>query len=629
MERPFETAATSRHAGRSPVAAAARVAASIALSALVATGAAAQRSKAPAQPRFADLDAFVAKSMQAFKVPGIAVAIVKNDSIVYAKGYGTRTVGKSEPVDANTIFAIGSSSKAFTAALVAMAVDEGKMKWDEKVASYLPGFQLHDSYASRDLTVRDALSHRSGLARGDFAWYLSGFPRDEILRRVRHLEPSWGFRSTFGYQNIMYLAAGEAVAAVQKRSWDDQVKEKLFTPLGMTSSSTSIRELGEQSNVATPHADWNDTVRTIEYKNIDNIGPAGSINSNVRDMAQWVRLQLGHGKYGQRQLISSGNLNEMWLPNIQLRLEGPAARFMAPAANLAAYGMGWFLQDFNGRLAVHHGGNIDGMSAMVAMLPDEQLGVVVLTNLDGTPAPEAIFPYVFDMYTRDTPRDWNAELHNMLEPLRKQGKEAEAAAEKARVSGTKPSLDLPKYAGVYSDSMYGDLKITHADGKLRMAWGAFGGTLEHWNYDSFRAVMDHARLGKPMMTFVLDPTGKPAELKLDMAPEAEFRFTPPPADTKAAVALTPGQLQGLVGTYKPDEIPLEIQVQLVGDALKLTVPGQPTYTLVAVTPTRFRMTGPAGMPDGFFMEFDVTGGKATGATLVQPAPQPALKLKRQ
>ena len=629
MEQQLETATTCRHARRSPVAAAARTCATLALSALVASGAAAQRPRSPAPPRFADLDAFVAKSMQAFKVPGIALAIVKNDSIVYAKGYGTRTAGKSEPVDANTIFAIGSSSKAFTAALIAMAVDEGKMKWDEKVSAYLAGFQLHDSYASRDLTVRDALSHRSGLARGDFAWYLSGFPRQEILRRVRYLEPSWGFRSTFGYQNIMFLAAGEAVAAAQGRSWDDQVKAKLFTPLGMTSSSTSVRELAGKANVATPHADWNDTVRTIEYKNIDNIAPAGSINSSVRDMAQWVRLQLGRGKYGAQQLISSGNLNEMWLPNIQIRLEGPTARFMAPAANLAAYGMGWFLQDFNGRLAVHHGGNIDGMSAMVAMLPDEQLGVVILTNLDGTPAPEAIFPYVFDMYTRDAARDWNAELVAMFEPLRKQAKEAEAAAEKARVTGTKPSLDLPKYAGVYSDSMYGDLKVTDDAGKLREQWGAFGGTLEHWNYDSFRAVMDHARLGKPMVTFVLAPTGKPSELKLDIAPEATFRFTPPPADTKAAVALTSEQLRGLVGKYKPDQLPLEVEVQLVGDALKLTVPGQPTYTLVAVTPTRFRMTGPPGMPDGFFMEFDVSGGKATGATLVQPAPQPALKLKRQ
>lgn len=596
---------------------------------MVAAALPAAAQKKAAGPSYPALDSYVTNAMKEFHVPGIAIAIVKNDSIVYAKGYGTRTIGKSEPVDANTIFAIGSSSKAFTTALIAMAVDEGKMKWDEKVTAYLPGFQLYDSYASRDLTIRDATSHRSGLARGDFAWYIAGFGRDEMLRRVRYLAPSWGFRSTFGYQNIMYLAAGQSVAAAEGKSWDELVRTKIFAPLGMKSSSTSVTALGELPNVATPHAEWDDTVHAIPYKNIDNIAPAGSINSNVRDMAQWLRLQLGHGKYGTQQLMSTGNHDEMWIPNIHIRLEGPTAHFLAPGANLASYGMGWFLQDFDGRLAVHHGGNIDGMSAMVAMLPDEKLGVVVLTNLDGTPAPEAIFPYVFDMFTRNTPRDWIVEYQKILAPAKKMAKDAQDAAEKARVAGTKPTLDLAKYVGTYSDSLYGDIKISEENGTLRMMWGKFGGTLEHWNYDSFRAVLDAKRLGKPMLTFVVGVQGKPDEVKVEIAPEAKFRYTPPAASTKAEVSLSAEQLQGLVGHYKPDGIPLDIDVQLVGDALKLSVPGQPTYTLIPVTATRFRMTGPPGMPDGFFVDFDVTGGKATGATLVQPAPQPPLKIRKQ
>ncbi|HEX4931570.1 MAG TPA: serine hydrolase [Gemmatimonadaceae bacterium] len=600
------------------------------LVALSSTPAMAQKGKAGGDAaRFAKLDAYVAATMKAWKVPGIALAIVKDDSIVYAKGFGTRTVGKDEPVDANTVFAIGSASKAFTAALVAMAVDEGKMKWDEKVSSYLPGFQLYDNYASRELTVRDALSHRSGLSRGDFAWYLGGFDRADILRRVRYLAPTWSFRSTFGYQNIMYLAAGEAVAAAERQSWDDQVRSKIFAPLGMTSSSTSVKALEGRPNVATPHYLLNDTLVTAPYKNIDNIAPAGSINSTVRDMAQWLRLQLGRGKYAGKQLISSGNHGDMWQPNIHIRLDGPQALYMAPGANLQSYGMGWFLQDFNGRLAVHHGGNIDGMSAMVAMLPEEQLGVVVLTNLNGTPAQGTLFAYAFDLFTRETPRDWNADYLKLVGPLTDAAKKAEEALEKARVAGTKPSLALDKYVGTYNDSLYGDIVVSAKDGGLRFQFGRFGGTLEHWHYDSFRGVLDNRTLGKPMITFVVDAAGKPAELKLEIAPEAKFRFTPQPADTRPAVALTDEQLQGLVGTYRPDQLPLEVQVQVVGGALKLTVPGQPTYTLVAVTATRFRMTGPPGMPDGFFVEFDVTNGKATGMTLVQPAPQPSLKLKRQ
>ena len=591
--------------------------------------AAAQKGKGAGAVRFTDLDAFVATTMKEWKVPGVALAIVKDDSIVYAKGYGTRTVGKQEPVDPNTIFAIGSASKAFTAALVAMAVDEGKMKWDEHVSAYLPGFQLYDTYASRDLTVRDALSHRSGLARGDFMWYAGGFSRDEILRRVRYLKPSWGFRSTFGYQNIMLLAAGQAVAAAQRQSWDDQVRAKIFAPLGMSSSSTSISALTGAANVATPHGEVDDTVVAIPWKNIDNIGPAGSINSNVQDMAQWLRLQLGHGKYGARQLMTTGAHDEMWQPNIHIRLEGPLAHYLAPGANLASYGMGWFLQDFDGHLAVHHGGNIDGMSAMVAMLPDEKLGVVILTNKNGSPAPLAIFPYIFDLYTRGTGRNWNADFHAMLDPVLKSAKDAEAALEKSRIAGTQPSLALPKYVGTYSDSMYGDVVIADRNGALGMSLGQFNGTLSHWNYDTFRAQMDNPSAGKPLVTFVLGASGKPTELKVQGFEEATFRNVPPAADTKPGVTLSTTQRQALVGRYRPETMPLDIDVQLIGDALKLTVPGQPTYTLVAESPTRFRTTGPPGMPDGFFVEFEMSGGSATGATIIQPAPRPAMKLRKQ
>ncbi len=579
--------------------------------------------------RFADLDAYVAATMKDWKVPGVALAIVKDDSIVYAKGYGTRTVGKQEPVDANTIFAIGSASKAFTAALIAMAVDEGKMKWDERVSAYLPGFQLYDTYASRDLTVRDALSHRSGLARGDFMWYAGGFSRDEILRRVRYLKPTWGFRSTFGYQNIMLLAAGEAVARAEQRSWDDQVKAKIFTPLGMTSSSTTIRDLAEVTNLATPHGEVNDTVVAIPWKNIDNIGPAGSINSNVRDMAQWLRLQLGHGKYGAQQLMTTAAHDEMWLPNIHIRLQGPTAHYLAPGANLAAYGMGWFLQDFDGRLAVHHGGNIDGMSAMVAMLPDEHLGVVILTNKNGTPAPESIFPYVFDLYTRAAPRNWNAEFHTMLDPVLKAGKDAEAALDKSRIAGTRPSLDLPQYAGTYSDSMYGDIVVAEQNGALAMTLGAVQGDplaleLRHVPRDDGESVgRQAARDLRPRRQRQADRT-QGAGIRGGHLP-----LRTKAADAKPGVSLSTAQLQALVGRYRPESMPLDIDVQLIGDALKLTVPGQPTYTLVAESSTRFRMTGPPGMPDGFFIEFEMSGGTATGATLIQPAPRPPMKLKKQ
>src|SRR4030095_13793074 len=267
----------------------------------------------------------------------------------------------------------GSSSKAFTAASIAMLVDEGKLKWDDPATKYLPGFQLFDPYSTRELMVSDLLSHRSGLTRGDLIWYGSAYDRDEILRRVRYLKPSWSLRSRFGYQNIMYLAAGQIIPAVTGKTWDDFVRERIFTPLGMKSTNTSIRTLSSSDNVATPHAKLNDKVQVVAWRNIDNIAPAGSINSNVLDMAQWVRLQLGDGVYEGKRLISSAAIKEMHTPQTIIRREGPMES-LYPEAHFLTYGFGWFLSDYRGRKVVEHGGAIDGMRGEDAMMPGRKLG---------------------------------------------------------------------------------------------------------------------------------------------------------------------------------------------------------------------------------------------------------------
>src|SRR5687768_1377553 len=259
-------------------------------------------------------DAYVNAALAAWKVPGASVAIIRNDSLIYAKGYGVREVGKPERVSERTMFAIGSSSKAFTAAAVAMQVDSGKVALDAPAAAYLPSFQLADPYASKEITVRDLLSHRSGLSRGELLWYGSDWDRDEILRRVRFQQPSWSFRSQFGYQNVMYLAAGQVVARTANVTWDDFIRTRIFQPLGMRESSTSVLALKGLSDVAAPHANVNDTVRAIPYRKIDNIAPAGSINSNAVEMAQWMRLHLGDGKVDGKQLISKRMIDEMRAP---------------------------------------------------------------------------------------------------------------------------------------------------------------------------------------------------------------------------------------------------------------------------------------------------------------------------
>jgi CubicO group peptidase (beta-lactamase class C family) len=477
---------------------------------------------------FPGLDAYIEGALRTWRVPGIGLAIVRNDSLLYARGYGVREAGKPDPVTPRTVFAIGSSSKAFTAASIAMLVDEKKVSLDASVATYIPGFQLYDPYASRELTVRDLLSHRSGLARGELSWYGSPFDRDEIVRRVRYLRPSWSFRSQFGYQNIMYITAGQVVARASGKSWDDFVRERLFVPLGMTSSTTTIRGLPSQPDLAQPHAEVRDTVRAIPWRNIDNAGPAGSINSTVVDMAQWVRLQLGRGSYGGKQLVSPRLADEMHQAHTVIRVDS-AARVSNPESHLQSYGLGWFLQDYRGRLIVHHGGNIDGFTALVAMMPEEKFGIVLLTNMNGTGLPGALMLKLFDLQLKAPPRDWSAEGWKRTEAQRARARQAQLRADSQRVADSRPSLPLAAYAGVYSDSLYGDLTIREEGGKLALSFGpTWNGVLEHWHFDTFRVRFDTPVLPPVPVMFRLNAAGKVAEVEMDMAGVASFRRRPDP-----------------------------------------------------------------------------------------------------
>ena len=474
-------------------------------------------------------DAYVTQALATWKVPGAAIAIVRNDSVIYAKGYGVRQVGATQSVDERTVFAIGSSSKAFTAAAVAMLADEKKLSLDGRASLYFPGFQLADAYASRELTVRDLLSHRSGLARGEMVWYGSGYDRDEIVRRVRFLQPTWSFRSQFGYQNIMYITAGQIVAHVGKTTWDDFVRDRILTPLGMTSSTTSIRQIAGRPNLASPHAEVDGRVRAVSWRNIDNAGPAGSINSTALDMAQWVRLQLARGTIGGKRLISERMIDEMHTPHTVVPID-TGSRRNNPYTHLQAYGLGWFLQDYRGRFVVQHGGNVDGMTALVAMLPEEHLGIVILTNMNGSGMPSALMNRAFDLHLGVTPDDWSAKAFALTEAARARSREALRKADAARVPNTKPSLALDRYAGVYSDSLLGDVIVHDSAGTLVLSFGPnWSGVLEHWHFDTFRTRFDTPVLGPIPVQFRLGPSATVDEVQIDLAGPATFRRRPPVA----------------------------------------------------------------------------------------------------
>ena len=470
-------------------------------------------------------DDYVNKSIKDWEVPGVAIAIVKDDKVIFAKGYGVRELGGNDPVTPNTIFAIGSSTKAFTAAALSMLADEGKIKWNDPATKYLPDFQLFDLYASREATISDLLSHRVGLERGDRLWYATDYDRNEVLRRIRYLKPSSSFRSKFGYQNIMYLAAGQIIPQVAGKSWDDFVRERIFLPLGMNSTNTTITTLKNIKDLAAPHVRINGQVKPVPYRLIDNIGPAGSINSNVNDMAQWLRLNLNNGKFGDRQIVSAANIREMQSPHTIIPLEGVFSALYSEA-HFLDYGMGWFLSDYRGRKMVEHGGAIDGMRGAVSMIPEEKIGVVVLGNMNGSILPQMLANRVFDMYLAPgKEKDWSGDLLKIMKAAEVQAKAAADKSEAERAKDTKPSLALEKYAGDYTDEMYGDAKITFENGKLKAHFGQYyNGTLEHWHYDTFRVKWQDEVQGQSFINFKLNSQGKVETMSIEGL--ADFTRTP-------------------------------------------------------------------------------------------------------
>jgi len=456
----------------------------LAAAAIIAAAPCAAQTPAPGS---ADFDAYVTRTMRDWQVPGVAIAVVRDDSIVFAKGYGVRELGKPEPVTPHTLFAIGSATKAFTATLTAMLVSDGKLRWDDPVTRWLPWFQLSDPYVTRELTVRDVLAHRSGLGRsGDLLWYATTMPRDTILWRLRFIDRRWQFRASFEYSNLGYLTAGEIAAHATGKSWDDLLRERIFAPLGMTSTSTSISALRGAGDVASNHIIIRDTLQVLPYRNLDNIGPAGSINSNVLDLAKWVRFQLDSGRSNGRALVDAAVLDETHQSQMPLSRITLERRY--PAGHSISYGMGWFLSDYRDRKLVEHSGAIEGMTAEVALLPEEKLGVVVLTNAAALDVPYALMFRALDGYLRAPARDWSGEWLARRDEQRRRSAERSAKMSAAPKSATSPSLALAQYAGTYSDSAFGEAKVSLEDGKLVLRYGVMTADLEHWRYDTFRAV---------------------------------------------------------------------------------------------------------------------------------------------
>ena len=470
-------------------------------------------SSAQQRPSMAELDAYVARAVRDWKVPGLAISVVQGDSVVFAKGYGVREMGKPGAVDAGTRFAIGSTTKAMTALALGMLVDEGKVRWDAPVITYLPTLQLADPYVTRELTVRDLLTHRAGLGNADLLWGDAQYTMPESTRRIATLKPAYSFRSGFIYQNIMYSLAGDVVAAASGMTWDDFLRRRIFTPLGMTATETRLATVTGKPNVAMPHADIHDTLRVIENRTVDPVAPAGSVWSSVSDMAKWMRFLLDSGRVDGKRLVSEASFRELFTPQVIAPLSMyPTTRLTRP--HFFTYGLGWFLHDYAGQAVAMHTGSIDGMSAIIGLIPERKVGVYVLANSDHAELRHALMFEVFDRFSGNPPRDWSKALLDLYGGMRTQALAAQKQQEQRRVTGTRPSLPLDRYAGTYVEPTFGEVVVSLRGDSLQLRFGKTQrGTLSHWQYDTFRARWDDVRDDPSTIVFMPDGTGGVAAVR--------------------------------------------------------------------------------------------------------------------
>jgi CubicO group peptidase (beta-lactamase class C family) len=476
--------------------------------------------------QLAEIDKYAEKVRTDWNVPGFAIAVVKDDKVIFTKGYGIRELGKTDKVDENTLFAIASNSKAFTAVSLAMLVDEGKLNWDDKVTKYLPNFQMPDDWITREITVRDLVSHRSGLGTfsGDLLWYDTTYTDDEVISRLKYLKPVNGFRAGYGYQNLMFIAAGKVIEKISGKTWQDFVKERILMPLGMNRTTASVKDL--KDNVSAPHNESGGKLRQLPHGNVDSARAAAGLNSSVAELAQWLRLQLGNGKFNGKLLYSEKQSWEMWQQSLPIKISDTAMKFN-PTRHFNGYGLGWFLNDYQGRKVVSHGGGLDGMISLTAMMPEENLGLVVLTNSE-SPVNVIMQNKIFDAMLGVKKRDWSGDYLTRAKAAKNDEAIENKKIEDSRLQNTKPTLANSDYAGTYTSNLYGDVKISEENGKLVLRLVPapnFVADLEHWENDKFlikwRSSVNY-NFPKGFAIFIAK-NGKSDEMNIDQ-PNSDFWF---------------------------------------------------------------------------------------------------------
>lgn len=550
-------------------------------------------------------DTFVTKTMEEWKVPGLGISIVKDGKVIFSKGFGFRDVKKGLKVTPKTLFAIGSCSKAFTAVTMGILVDEGKLDWDKPVREYLPSFKLKDPFATEGMTPRDLVCHRSGLPRHDLMWYGSSATRKELFDRLQYLEPNKDFRMTFQYQNLMFMTAGYMVGKVAGTTWEKFVQNHIFGPLGMNDSNFSVEDSKKAPDFALPYTEKEDKVIEIPFRNIDTVGPAGSINSNVIDMAGWLLLNLNKGKFGEKQIISEESLREIHSPQMI-----SSKSYKYDESFYSTYGMGWGITAYRGHLMVSHGGGIDGFTASVNFMPRDNIGMVIFTNMGGTPLPGIVAYNAYDRLLGLDQIPWNKRIKDQRDKAKEEAEKAKKEKDKDRKLNTKPSHPLEDYAGDYEHPGYGVVSIKKEGDRLKGVFNSISFDVEHYHYDIFEMSNEFFDMTEKV-SFFTDNKGNISSLSVqleDMVEAIVFNMMPEKTMKEGSF------LEKFVGEYVLGE--MTVTVTLRGkNNLILTVPGQPQYELVPYKGTEFNLKNLTGYSVEFIVD---KAGKVTEAKVTQP-----------
>lgn len=578
--------------------------------------ASAQSSEKQVQ-RLAGIEKSIDKILLDWHTAGVAVAVVEKDKVIYAKGFGYRDYEKKLPVTPNTVFAIGSCSKAFTSALLGLLREEGKLDFETPVRNYLPELVFYNDDMNAHISLRDMMSHRTGLSRYDVSWYLFGASsRDSLLYRIRYMEPNEPLRYKWQYNNFMFLAQGSVAEKLTGKSWEDNIKTRFFDSLGMSHSSTAIAGFNVEDAAFGYGVQKDSIIFKREYKNINVIGPAGSINSTVNDMSHWVTAWINGGKYNGKQVIPAAYVTEAQSAQMVIGSGRPDKQM--PEVHGGSYGLGWMISSYRGHYQVEHGGNIDGFSASTSFYPSDSIGIIVLTNQDGSPVPSLVRNLISDRMLGLKYYAWSDSLLKKVTTQRAADKKVQQKKEAAPAikGGDVIRTNLADYSGTYSNNAFGNFEVIVQNDSLFLVLPNQKEYLKHVNYDIFQTYtvdkikgIDTADGGNKVK-FNVDINGDITEAEIDLGVKAPVHF----ARKAKAIPMSKTSLEKYIGVYSFG--PLDATVHLKGeDQLMMDVPGQTDYTLVPVDKDKFALKGLSG----YAVEFSVNDkGEVVSLTSVQP-----------